>query len=74
MRIDAQALSSDGGETFGPARYVRNQPQPLNGCEGSLVRLANATLFLSSPNSYGERTHLALWRSDDEGEGLVVAH
>lgn len=48
-------------------RYVRNLPQPFNGCEGSMVRLSNATLFLTTPNSYAERTDLSLWRSDDEG-------
>ena len=32
-----------------------------------MVRLTNATLFLTTPNSYAERTDLSLWRSDDEG-------
>jgi sialidase-1 len=32
-----QALSTDGGETFGESYYVSELPQSMNGCQGSTV-------------------------------------
>lgn len=62
-----QTLSDDGGETFGPTRYVPELPQPFDGCQGSTVRSENGTLFFTGPASNYLRDHLSLWQSDDEG-------
>jgi len=65
-----QALSDDGGETFGPARFVPELPQPLDGCQGSIASLksrqSNLLLF-SGPRSTILRTSMTLWTSEDEG-------
>ena len=69
-----QTRSDDGGETFGPTRYVPELPQPIDGCEGSTVvvprdRPAGAPrqLVFSGPDSTLFRTKMTLWTSDDEG-------
>ena len=46
-----QARSDDGGETFAATMYALELPQPVNGCEGSIVKHPNGTLFVSGPNS-----------------------
>ena len=62
-----QTISHDGGETFGPTRYVPELPQPIGGCEGSMIRLTNGTLLFSGPDSTLLRTGMRIWRSEDDG-------
>jgi sialidase-1 len=74
-----QAISTDGGETFGPTRYIPELPQPINGCEGSMVVAAEHNnnssssstkqlLLLSGPDSKLLRTGMVIWWSADGGE------
>eukprot|EP00658_Telonema_sp_P-2_P057228 TRINITY_DN4567_c0_g1_i2.p1 TRINITY_DN4567_c0_g1~~TRINITY_DN4567_c0_g1_i2.p1 ORF type:complete len:204 (+),score=42.11 TRINITY_DN4567_c0_g1_i2:207-818(+) len=44
-----QAISHDGGETFSPTRFIRNLPEPFDGCQGSIVA-AGSNLYFSHPN------------------------
>jgi len=72
-----QTLSNDGGETFGPTRFVPELPQPIQGCEGSIVKFPvtgelsspqmQNTLLVSGPDSTLLRTRMSLWTSTDEG-------
>mmetsp|Transcript_7497 Transcript_7497/g.13471 ORF Transcript_7497/g.13471 Transcript_7497/m.13471 type:complete len:506 (+) Transcript_7497:68-1585(+) len=68
-----QCLSTDGGLTVGPTRYVPELYEPLGGCEGSLLSrplqkdAPKEALFYSGPHSKTLRQSMALFRSDDEG-------
>lgn len=62
-----QTISTDGGKTFGPTRYVTELPQPIGGCQGSMIRLHNGTLLFSGPDSLLLRTGMRIWRSDSDG-------
>ncbi|QDU95146.1 sialidase family protein [Lignipirellula cremea] len=67
----AVALSSDGGDTWGPATDDASLPEPV--CQGSLVRYSGADdprgsiLLFSNPASKG-RDHLTVRMSTDEGK------
>jgi len=66
-----QTRSDDGGETFGPTRFVPELPQPVDGCEGSLVAVDEAgsqALYYSGPDSKVLRTGMSVWKSGNEGE------
>eukprot|EP00927_Polykrikos_kofoidii_P008585 TRINITY_DN13575_c0_g1_i1.p1 TRINITY_DN13575_c0_g1~~TRINITY_DN13575_c0_g1_i1.p1 ORF type:complete len:531 (+),score=64.78 TRINITY_DN13575_c0_g1_i1:49-1641(+) len=70
-----QALSNDGGVTFGPARFAKDLPQPFNGCQGSIITVAQGLhqfLLFSGPNSFGLRKSMTLWTSVDSGETWQV--
>jgi len=70
-----QAVSDDGGAHFGPARFVTDLPQPIDGCEGSIISAGAGhppRLFFSGPNSRLLRTAMTLWTSDDEGASWQV--
>merc|ERR1712228_659559 len=45
-----QARSDDNGETFTPTQLVSDLPEPFNGCQGSFVRGADDTLYVSHPD------------------------
>jgi sialidase-1 len=62
-----QALSADGGASFGATRFVPELPQPVDGCEGSMVAAPGGRLFFSGPDSKLLRDRFAVWESDDEG-------
>jgi len=47
-----QAISRDGGTTFTRTRFVDELPEPFNGCQGSLLALANGTLLFSHPDPH----------------------
>eukprot|EP00750_Incisomonas_marina_P030423 INCI750.1.p1 GENE.INCI750.1~~INCI750.1.p1 ORF type:complete len:380 (+),score=49.90 INCI750.1:217-1356(+) len=70
-----QALSSDGGETFGDSWTVPELREPWDGCEGSLViNDARDTLFYTGPNTAGiYRTNLTLWASPQSDGSSWVA-
>ena len=36
-QLRVQAISNDGGETFSPTYFVRDLPEPFDGCEGSIA-------------------------------------
>jgi len=64
-----QSKSFDGGETWAQTSYT-DLPQPLNGCEGSIVSTGVGTpplLLFSGPDSTFLRTSMRLWASADEG-------
>ena len=43
-----QARSDDGGETFAVTSYAAELPQPVNGCEGSIVKHPNGCAPIGS--------------------------
>ena len=61
-RCRARARSQDGGQTWTPAEYVPELPEPS--CQGSILRIDN-TLYLIHPSNPDDRTHLALYHSRD---------
>eukprot|EP00039_Didymoeca_costata_P033205 m.41276 g.41276 ORF g.41276 m.41276 type:complete len:499 (-) comp9750_c0_seq4:2668-4164(-) len=68
-----QTVSLDGGETFGVTHFVKNLPQPIDGCEGSTVRLDSTnTLYYSGPNSDILRANMSIWYSKNDGESWVL--
>lgn len=48
--VRCQAISNDGGLTFGPMVDVPEMPQPLDGCEGSTIMHPNGWLFFTNPH------------------------
>mmetsp|Transcript_19068 Transcript_19068/g.44558 ORF Transcript_19068/g.44558 Transcript_19068/m.44558 type:complete len:535 (-) Transcript_19068:59-1663(-) len=72
-----QCISTDGGLSTGPTRYVSELQEPLEGCEGSLIRGPGAEvgeasspsppLFFTAPAARIFRTSLTMYRSLDEG-------
>jgi len=65
-----QALSMDGGETFGPTQVVESLPQPLEGVEGSIIMHPSGLLLLSNPNEdniVGLRYNMSIHISSDNG-------
>jgi len=65
-----QTRSDDGGLTFGPTSFVKELPQPIDGCEGSIISThlgVPPVLLFSGPDSKLLRTGMTLWRSEDEG-------
>ncbi len=64
-----QVISNDGGLTFGDPYIPKELVQPLEGCEGSLVRdnLSNK-LYFSDPYSHSVvRVNMTIYESSDEG-------
>ena len=51
-----RTVSVRAGQSFGPTSYVPALPQPIGGCEGSMIRLQNGTILLSGPDSTLLRT------------------
>jgi len=70
-----QSRSSDGGITWTALRHVGGLPQPLEGCEGSLIALDEGCRMLySGVNAWGVfRTNLTVWASTDCGESWAHA-
>jgi sialidase-1 len=58
----ARSLSQDGGQTWSQAEYDTRLPEPS--CQGSILR-ANNTIYLTHPSNPDDRTHLALYHSQD---------
>ena len=70
-----QSLSDTEGRSFGPTRFVEELPQPINGCEGSMVRAEgdDDVLFFSGPDSRLLRTGMAIWTSRTGGDSWAKA-
>ena len=72
-----QIESFDGGETLQEPYWV-SIPEPLGGCEGSIVyhRNDNKLFYSGSTSTNPERFNMTIWESDDHGkswsEHLVV--
>jgi len=67
-QVRIQAISNDQGQSFESMGFVRELPQPVNGCQGSTVRSeVTGHLFFSGPDSKLFRTKLSIWMSKDEG-------
>lgn len=64
-----QVVSHDGGVTFDEPYVVQGLQQPLEGCEGSLVRDASSgKLYFSDPISTSVlRMNMTIFESNDEG-------
>lgn len=63
-----QSRSDDGGITWTTPHYVPELPQPIDGCEGSIVYMHEVGMLLySGPDSKVLREGMALWMSKDEG-------
>lgn len=64
-----QALSRDGGLTFEAPYPVPDLHEPLEGCEGSIVKdPRSGTLFFTNPSAYAFRVNLSLHTSTDNGQ------
>merc|ERR1712072_421902 len=66
-----QALSMDGGISWGSSWEARDLPEPIKGCDGSLVyHPATRKLYFSHPDPKLElfRTRLRIWSSDNMGK------
>ena len=74
-----QSLSDTEGRSFGPTRFVEELPQPINGCEGSMVHAEGDddtpgdSLFFSGPDSKLLRTGMAIWMSRTGGDSWAKA-
>ena len=69
-----QVLSNDGGATFEAPQQVAGLAEPIEGCEGSVVRFSEAgssgedALFYSGPNTNKIfRRNMAIMTSRDDG-------
>jgi len=66
-----QAVSYDGGLSFGPTEVVKDLPEPMEGVEGSILRLpSNGMLLLSNPaesDLFGLRYNMSIHVSSDNG-------
>jgi len=63
-----QALSNDGGLTWGNTYEVFDLPESLEGCEGSMIRHPNGLLFFSNPTEMSPvRDNMSLHVSPDNG-------
>lgn len=71
-----QALSNDGGVTWGPTRVMRNMKNPFDGCEGSLMQdHRTGLLYFSNPwNASYLRFNLTVHYSSDYGESWNFLH
>ena len=58
-------VSSDGGETWGPAQLWSSLKS--NACNGDMLRLDDTTLIHSLPNSM-RRENVSIFTSNDEGQ------
>lgn len=66
-----QAFSSDGGNTWENATEVRQLPEPIEGCEGSIVyHPGTKKLYFSHPDPILKlfRTRLVVWSSSNHGQ------
>jgi len=66
-----QAYSSDAGNTWENMTEVRQLPEPIAGCEGSIVyHPGTKKLYFSHPNPVLKlfRTNLNIWSSSDQGK------
>ena len=64
-----QVISNDGGVTFGAPVEVLGLTEPLEGCEGSIVRapLSNVLYFSDPNNPSVVRHNMTVFRSLDDG-------
>lgn len=64
-----QVISNDGGLTFGPPTIPSTLVQPLEGCEGSIVRDKDSgILYFSDPTSTSvTRLNMKIFSSKDDG-------
>jgi sialidase-1 len=69
------SYSEDGGETWGPIREVKDLPEPIKGCEGSMVyNPKTKKIYFSHPDPYLDlfRNYLKVWSSSDHGKTWQV--
>ena len=65
-----QSLSHDGGATWGPSWETKDLPEPIRGCEGSLVyHPKTEKLYFSHPDPSLDlfRNRLVVWSSTNLG-------
>ena len=65
-----QSVSTDAGETWGPVREIKEIPEPIRGCEGSLVyHPGTRKLYFSHPDPSLDlfRNRLRVWSSSTNG-------
>lgn len=66
-----EAYSADGGNTWENVTEVRHLPEPIAGCEGSIVHHPGTKmLYFSHPDPMFRllRSRLAIWSSSDHGQ------
>jgi sialidase-1 len=71
-----QSISTDGGETFSTAVPVPDLYEPLEGCEGSIIKHPmNDWLFFSNPTSHVTflRLNMSLHISTDNGSSWQLS-
>jgi sialidase-1 len=74
-----QVISNDGGLTFDEPQQVRGLYEPIEGCEGSVVRYLEGgsvsdALFYSGPNTNGLfRRNMTIMTSRDDGASWAAA-
>ena len=61
----AVAISSDGGETFGPIRMHPDLITPV--CQMSVLYIRKSTILYAGPRSTTERVNMTVLASDDDG-------
>lgn len=71
-----QVLSHDGGLTFDEPTVMADLTEPLEGCEGSLVRAPiSNVLYFSDPNNPSlVRHNMTVFQSLDDGASWQVLH
>ena len=68
-----QIISNDEGKTFEHG-YVTDLPEPIEGCEGSIVANKHSgDIFYSGVTGSGGlfniyRVNMSIWKSEDEGK------
>ena len=69
------SYSEDGGETWGPIREAKDLPEPIRGCEGSMVyNPKTKKIYFSHPDPSLDlfRNYLTVWSSSDFGMTWTV--
>lgn len=68
------SISVDGGDSWSPVQYEQRQPEPYEGCQGSVIRSKRGTaanaehlLFSNPASSTGTRERLTVRKSSDDG-------
>ena len=78
------SVSEDGGDSWSAVQHEQNQPEPYEGCQGSIIRSRRGTadsaddLWFSNPaSSAGTRERMTVKKSGDDGatwSSVAVLH